>query len=150
MKYGFLNSLPKILLDRDKIAQVMDNLLSNAIKFTQRGGDITIQANVVNSQDVTQFSGDQNRLNNVYSFVKVSISDTGVGIPAECLTKIFDKFQQVNNHGKGGIKGTGLGLSIAKHIVLDHGGNIWVESNVRKGSTFHFTLPCRYDYALNG
>jgi len=143
------DSIPNILLDRDKIAQVMDNLLSNAIKFTLPGGTITIKANVVESHDVTQFFKEQNRLNNVHSFVKVSISDTGIGIPAECHKKIFDKFQQVNNQGKGGIKGTGLGLSIARHIVLDHGGDIWVESNTGEGSTFHFTLPCSYDYALS-
>lgn len=143
------DSIPKILLDRDKIAQVMDNLLSNAIKFTLPGGTVTIKANVVESHDVTQFFREQNRLNNVHSFVKVSISDTGIGIPPECHKKIFDKFQQVNNKGKGGIKGTGLGLSIAKHIVLDHGGDIGVETNVGKGSTFLFTLPCSYDYALS-
>jgi len=143
------DSVPKILLDRDKIAQVMDNLLSNAIKFTLPGGTILIKANVVESHDITQFFREQNRLNNVHSFVKVSISDTGIGIPAECHKKIFDKFQQVNNKGKGGIKGTGLGLSIARHIVLDHGGDIWVESNMGKGSTFYFTLPCSYDYALS-
>ena len=143
------DSIPKILLDRDKIAQVMDNLLSNAIKFTLPGGIVTIKANVVESHDVTQFFREQNRLNNVHSFVKVSISDTGIGIPSECHKKIFDKFQQVNNKGKGGIKGTGLGLSIAKHIVLDHGGDIGVETNVGKGSTFLFTLPCSYDYALS-
>mgnify|MGYP001571175126 CR=1 FL=1 len=142
------DSIPKILLDRDKIAQVMDNLLSNAIKFTQPGGTITIKATVVESHNVTQFFREQNRLNNVYSFVKVSISDTGIGIPAECHKKIFDKFQQVNNQ-KGGIKGTGLGLSIAKHMVLDHGGDIWVESNTGEGSTFHFTLPCNYNYVLS-
>lgn len=140
--------LPKILLDSDKIAQVMDNLLSNAIKFTPSGGDITIRATEVASGNVSHFFAEQNRLNNVHSFVRVSLSDTGIGIPAECHKKIFDKFQQVNNKGKGGMKGTGLGLSIVKHIVLDHGGDIWVESNAGKGSTFHFTLPCRYDYAL--
>ena len=143
------DSIPKILLDRDKIAQVMDNLLSNAIKFTLPGGAITIKANVVESHDVTQFFREQNHMNNVHSFVKVSISDTGIGIPTECHKKIFDKFQQVNNKGKGGIKGTGLGLSIARHIVLDHGGDIWVESNTGEGSTLQFTLPCNYDYALN-
>src|SRR3972149_2544896 len=142
------DSIPKILLDRDKIAQVMDNLLSNAIKFTQPGGTITIKATVVESHNVTQFFREQNRLNNVYSFVKVSISDTGIGIPAECHKKIFDKFQQVSNQ-KGGIKGTGLGLSIAKHMVLDNGGDIWGESNTGEGSTFHFTLPCSYDYVLS-
>ncbi|MFN3533193.1 MAG: ATP-binding protein [Candidatus Brocadia sp.] len=137
--------LPKIPLDTDKIAQVMDNLLSNAIKFTPSGGSITIYVDEVESGDAPHFFAEKNRLNNVRSFIRVSISDTGIGIPAECHKKIFDKFQQVNNKGKGGMKGTGLGLSIAKHIILDHGGDIWVESNAGKGSTFHFTLPCRYD-----
>lgn len=143
------NSVPKVLLDRDKIAQLMDNLLSNAIKFTLSGGTITIDAKEIDSHNVSHVFVEQNWLNKVQSFVKVSISDTGIGIPAEYHKKIFDKFQQVNNKGKGGIKGTGLGLSIAKHIVLDHGGDIWVESNTGSGSTFHFTLPCNYDYALN-
>lgn len=142
-------SLPKILFDRDKIAQVLDNLLSNAIKFTPPGGTITIQVHEIESQSIPHFFAGQNRLNNVHSFVRVSISDSGIGIPAECHRKIFDKFQQVNNTGKGGMKGTGLGLSIAKHIILDHGGDIWVESDTGKGSTFHFTLPCRYDYVLH-
>lgn len=140
--------VPKILLDRDKIAQVMDNLLSNAIKFTPSGGVVTIRVNEVASQNIPHFFAEQNRLNNVHSFVRVSISDTGIGVPAECHRKIFDKFQQVNNKGKGGMKGTGLGLSIAQHIIRDHGGDIWVESDVGKGSTFQFTLPCRYDYVL--
>ncbi|NUO10305.1 MAG: HAMP domain-containing protein [Candidatus Brocadia sp.] len=141
--------MPQILLDRDKIAQVMDNLLSNAIKFTPSGGMIKIRVSEVESQNTPHFFAGQNRLNNVHSFIRVSISDTGIGIPVECHRKIFDKFQQVNNKEKGGIKGTGLGLSIAKHIILDHGGDIWVENNKGKGSTFHFTLPYRYDYALN-
>lgn len=142
-------SLPQILLDRDKIAQVMDNLLSNAIKFTPSGGSITIQVDEVESYDIPHIFQEQNRINNIRSFVKISISDTGIGIPVEYHKKIFDKFQQVNNKGKGGIKGTGLGLSIAKHIILDHGGDIWVENNTNSsGSTFHFTLPSNYDYTL--
>ncbi len=140
---------PKILLDRDKIAQVMDNLLSNAIKFTPSGGNITIDVHEMDSHDVPHFFAETYRPGNVHSFVRVSISDTGIGIPVECHKKIFDKFQQVNNKGKGGMKGTGLGLSIAKHIIHDHGGDIWVESNNGKGSVFHFALPFRYDYALN-
>ncbi|HHT9110424.1 MAG TPA: ATP-binding protein, partial [Candidatus Brocadiaceae bacterium] len=142
-------SLSQILLDRDKIAQVMDNLLSNAIKFTPAGGSIAIQVNEVESYDIPHIFKEQNRLNNIRSFVKISISDTGIGIPVEYHKKIFDKFQQVNNKGKGGIKGTGLGLSIAKHIILDHGGDIWVENNTHGlGSTFYFTIPSNYDYAL--
>lgn len=142
-------SLPKVLLDREKIAQVMDNLLSNAIKFTPSGGRIIITMSEVDSKTVPRFFAEQSRLNNICSFVQVSISDTGIGIPVECHKTIFDKFQQVSNKAKGGMKGTGLGLSIVKHIILDHGGDIWVERNTEGGSTFHFTLPFRYDYALH-
>lgn len=142
-------NIPKVLLDREKIAQVIDNLLSNAIKFTPSGGKIIIAIGKVDTTTVPQFFAEHRHLNNVHSFVQVSISDTGIGIPVEHHKKIFDKFQQVNNKGKGGMKGTGLGLSIVKHIILDHGGDIWVESNMGQGSIFRFTLPFRYDYVLH-
>ncbi len=148
IQWGDGSPIPAILLDRGKIAQVMDNLLSNAIKFTPPEGSITIRAEVVESLGSPKIFGDQGPMNAVHSFVKISVLDTGIGIPEECHEKIFDRFQQVNYKGTGGIKGTGLGLSIAKHIVLDHGGNIWVESNPGKGSAFHFTLPCKYSITL--
>jgi signal transduction histidine kinase len=144
------NPIPEILLDRAKIAQVLDNILSNAIKFTPNNGAITITVKEAESTPVLPILAKQNRLNDVHSFIQVSISDTGIGIPIEYHTKIFDKFQQINSRGKGAIKGTGLGLFIAKHIVLDHGGDIWVENNTMgNGTTFHFTLPAKYEYALN-
>jgi len=142
--------IPKILLDSDKITQVLDNVLSNAIKFTPPGGTITIKAKEVDSSFVSPDIVKQNQPNNVHSFIQISISDTGIGIPVEYHKKIFDKFQQVNNTGKSSIKGTGLGLSIAKHIVIDHGGDIWVENNSSgNGTTFRFVLPAKCDYALN-
>ncbi|MEK6622345.1 MAG: ATP-binding protein [Planctomycetota bacterium] len=151
IKIQYVNGdpVPEVPLDRNKIAQVMDNILSNAIKFTPSGGMITITHNEIAPSVAAHVSLEQKRINNVNSFVQVSISDTGIGIPVEYHQKIFDKFQQVDNKGIGGMKGTGLGLSIAKHIVLDHGGNIWVENNNVKGSTFHFTLPCKVDYGQN-
>lgn len=151
IKIQYVNGtpVPEVVLDRNKIAQVMDNILSNAIKFTPSGGMITITHNEVAPSGAAHVSLEQKRINNVNSFVQVSISDTGIGIPVEYHQKIFDKFQQVDNKGIGGMKGTGLGLSIAKHVVLDHGGNIWVENNNGKGSTFHFTLPCKVDYGQN-
>lgn len=142
-------STPEILIDRDKVSQVLDNIFSNAIKFTPSGGTITVKTYEIETTNISHVLEEQNRLQNIRSFIQVSISDTGVGIPAEYHKKIFDKFQQVVNKGKGGIKGTGLGLFIAKHVVLDHGGDIWVESNEGKGCTFHFTLPSRYDYVLH-
>jgi len=151
IKIQYVNGVyvPEVLLDRNKIAQVMDNILSNAIKFTPSGGIITITHNEIEPSSVAHVSLEQKRINNVNSFVKIGIADTGIGIPVEYHQKIFDKFQQVDNKGIGGMKGTGLGLSIAKHIVLDHGGNIWVENNKGKGSTFYFTLPCKVDYGQN-
>ena len=142
-------SIPEMLLDREKIAQVMDNIFSNAIKYTPTGGSISIKVKEVEPSHISRVLVKENGLNNVHSFVQVSILDTGVGIQAEYHKKIFERFQQVNGKGKGGIKGTGLGLYIAKHIILDHGGDIWVESNAGNGSTFNFTLPSRYESFLN-
>jgi two-component system phosphate regulon sensor histidine kinase PhoR len=108
-------------VDRKLIGRVLGNLMHNAIKFTPAGGRISIEAAPTNGQ------------------VKVSISDTGVGIPAEDLPRIFERFYKVDRaRGK---SGTGLGLAIARHVVEAHGGRIWAESVEGKGATFYFTLP---------
>jgi signal transduction histidine kinase len=103
----------------------MENLIGNALKFSSEGGKVVLSAYVKNY-------GKQ--------FVEVAIADTGCGIPKENLEKIFDKFKRID-HGRETDRGTGLGLSIAKHIVADHGGKIWAQSKLGKGSTFFFTLP---------
>ena len=72
--------------------------------------------------------------------MRIAITDTGCGIPQEGLKEIFEKFKRIET-GKGTVRGTGLGLAIAKHIVDKHGGRIWVESEIGKGSSFIFTLP---------
>ncbi|MCK5707354.1 MAG: response regulator [Candidatus Aureabacteria bacterium] len=121
------NELPekniKLFLDPGKITQVITNLISNAYKFTYDGGVITVKA----------IDGELN--------VTISINDTGVGINKNDLPKIFDKFVQVNRTDGPGIKGTGLGLPISKGFVEKHGGHIWAESEVGKGTTFFFTIP---------
>ena len=109
--------------DRLRIKQVLVNLLSNAIKFTPEGGRIRLEARVQES------------------FVVVSVTDTGVGIPPEEHESIFDKFHQVGATTKGVREGTGLGLAITKRLVEQHGGSIWVQSQPQQGSTFLFTLP---------
>jgi PAS domain S-box-containing protein len=109
--------------DRLRIKQVLVNLLSNAIKFTPEGGRIRLEARVQES------------------FVVVSVSDTGVGIPPEEHESIFDKFHQVGATTKGVREGTGLGLAITKRLVEQHGGTISVKSQPQQGSTFLFTLP---------
>jgi PAS domain S-box-containing protein len=110
--------------DPDRISEVLTNLLGNAIKFTPTNGRVTVS--------MTQ-NGD--------GWVKVSVADTGPGIPADEAARIFDKFYQVTQTEKQKARGTGLGLSIAKALVEMHGGKIWLESQAGKGSTFCFTLP---------
>lgn len=121
--------LPLLSLDAGRIQQVLDNLLSNAVKFTPATGAITIA--VSHQRDTGQPEG----------WVEVRVSDTGVGIQEEDTERIFDKFYQSSQPQGESRQGTGLGLAIARHIVLAHGGRIWVESQVGKGSTFMFTLP---------
>lgn len=141
--------IPEVLLDQEKILQVLENLFSNSIKFTPEGGIVTIKAFVVDSSVLSFVLSQESKLNKIQSFVQISVSDTGIGIPEKYHDCIFDKFHQVVNKERSGIKGTGLGLFIAKHIVLDHGGNIWLENNSDRGSTFHFALPLRVDFDLN-
>ena len=111
--------------DERKIKQILLNLLSNAVKFTPEGGRISISANKTESG------------------AEVSVSDTGIGIAPEDQPKIFEEFRQVGSDSTHKTEGTGLGLTLAKKFVELHGGKIWVESEVGKGSTFTFTLPER-------
>ena len=119
------NNLPLVLIDGDRTRQVITNLLSNSIKFTPEKGKISI------------------KIRDDKKYLEVSLSDTGIGIPAEQISKIFDKFEQVREIRERvkGPRGTGLGLAIVKSLVEAQGGKIWVESEVDKGSTFYFTLP---------
>ncbi len=119
-----LDEVPADLLvevDHKMIGRVLGNLLHNALKFTPTGGRITVGATPTESQ------------------VKVSVADTGVGIPAEDLPRIFERFYKVDRAREKG--GTGLGLAIARHVVEAHGGRIWAESVEGKGATFYFTVP---------
>jgi two-component system phosphate regulon sensor histidine kinase PhoR len=126
------DQLPRIIVDPDRIQQVVINLVHNAIKFTPAGGCITISAQPAPA------AGE----------VIVSIRDTGVGIASEDLPRIFERFYKTDRARSGG--GTGLGLAIAKHIVQAHSGRIWAESNVGKGSVFYFTLPMAHDVLPDG
>ncbi len=110
-------------VDADKIVQVLNNLLSNALKFTPAEGEIRVR--------LTPGSP-----------VEIAVADSGPGIAPQDIQRIFNKFEQVAGHAGNGIHGTGLGLPLVKEIVERHGGAIRVESEVGKGSTFAFTLPC--------
>jgi signal transduction histidine kinase len=112
-----------IFADIDMLKTVLRNLVSNAIKFTNNGGLININA-VENSGNVT-----------------ISVSDNGIGINPNNLAKLFDITEVITTKGTLKETGTGLGLLICKEFVEKHGGEIWVESEVGKGSEFRFTLP---------
>lgn len=114
--------LPDMLGDRDRYDQILTNLLGNAVKFSPPGGTVTV------------------RLHSIPDGVECQVIDAGPGIPPNQLPRIFEKFQQVEalDRRKGG---TGLGLTIARALVEEHGGKIWVESKVGRGSQFIFQVP---------
>ena len=116
-------SLPMLNFDAGKIEQVLNNLISNAIKFSHRGTRVRILL-TSNNDSVT-----------------VAVRDQGQGIPAEEFSKLFKPFSMLSVRTTAGEQSTGLGLAIVRRIVEGHGGRIWVESEVGKGSTFSFTLP---------
>ncbi len=116
------DGLPKVVGDKNWLEQVMMNLVSNAMKFTEKGS-VTCRARKINNE------------------IMISVIDTGIGISAVDQEIIFEKFKQAGTTIKGKPKGTGLGLPICKEVVTHHGGRIWVESELVKGSIFSFTLP---------
>jgi two-component system phosphate regulon sensor histidine kinase PhoR len=114
--------LPPVRGDEARLGQVLVNLLHNAVKFSPDGGDVTVRAFREGNE------------------VVVSVADQGIGIPRAALPRVFERFYKVDRaRVRGG--GTGLGLSIARHVVRQHGGRIWVESEEGTGSVFSFALP---------
>ena len=122
IKFNTDKDIVEVLVDRDRMTQVLTNLIGNAVKFTEQG---VIEVGVHDTGD----------------HVLVSVKDTGCGISQEDLPKVFDKFQQFGKSFAAGQEGTGLGLSICEGIIKLHGGKIWVETETNKGSKFIFTLP---------
>ena len=121
------NELPGslgITADKNKIEQVFINLIDNAVKFNRQKGSIIIQAG--------EIAGNK---------IKITVKDTGFGIPAQDLPRVFERFYRVDKARSRALGGTGLGLSIVKHIIESHGGSIDVESSEGLGSEFSFTLP---------
>ncbi len=123
LNYEIAAGLPDIMGDRDRLAQVLTNLIGNAIRYTRKGGKIMVRAYPVEKA------------------VRVDVQDTGIGIAPEDLGHIFERFYRADHPLVQETRGTGLGLYIVKMFVEMHGGRIWVESEVGKGSTFTFILP---------
>ena len=115
--------LPPISADRDRMTQVASNLLNNAVKYSPTGGRVTV---------ATRADGSQLRL---------EVRDEGLGIPKEALETIFERYSRVDSVATKDIQGTGLGLPIVRQIVQLHGGKVWAESELGRGSVFHVVLP---------
>jgi two-component system phosphate regulon sensor histidine kinase PhoR len=124
------------LMDADRIGQVLLNLLHNAVKFTAAGGSVAVQTSLVESP-----LGDVAGAQQSGQWLLVSVRDTGIGIPAQELPRIFERFYKVDRSRTRNAGGTGLGLAIAKHLVEGHGGRLTADSAEGRGSTFSFTLP---------
>jgi signal transduction histidine kinase len=103
---------------------IVRNLVSNAIKFTNVGGKISVEA-----------------ISNNNHFIEMKVSDSGIGIPPELKSKLFLLSEKTSRPGTDGEMSTGLGLLLCKEFIEKHGGKIWVESEVGKGSSFYFTIP---------
>jgi PAS domain S-box-containing protein len=123
---GFIVDAPSLALwvDEDRILQTLGNLIGNAIKFSPAGTEIILRARVQSATEAI-----------------ISVEDKGRGVPPEKLDIIFERFQQVDASDSRDMGGTGLGLAICRNIVRQHGGRIWAESVVGRGSTFYFTVP---------
>ncbi|MBU7031159.1 MAG: PAS domain S-box protein [Theionarchaea archaeon] len=126
LKTDFPENQVVIMADESRLKQVLRNLLDNALKFTKQG-EIIIGF---------QLEGDQ---------VIFKVKDTGIGIREEDHQIIFDKFRQAEGGMTREYGGTGLGLSVARELVILHGGKIWLESEIGRGSTFYFSIPCKKD-----
>lgn len=118
------NTFPGLVaVDPMRLKEIFYNLLGNAVKFTPAGGNIMVETKETSE------------------FVRITVADSGIGIPADQLQQIFEKFYQVGYATSGVREGTGLGLAICKRLIEMHGGSIWIESEPGHGSRFHFTLP---------
>jgi signal transduction histidine kinase len=113
----------QVYADREKIAQVLQNLVSNAIKYSARIDVITVH------------------FKKVENCLQVAVEDHGTGIKAADHEKIFDRFYRVDDENGKAVKGYGIGLYLSKEIIKQHNGEIWLKSEVNKGSKFYFTLP---------
>ncbi|MBN1870116.1 MAG: GAF domain-containing sensor histidine kinase [Candidatus Omnitrophica bacterium] len=115
--------IPEMMLDSSQTERIFINLIGNAVKFTPQHGTISVKAHLNDG------------------VVTVEVSDTGIGISEENISKLFAEFYRIDNQINQNVKGTGLGLALAKKIVEAHKGRIWITSKLNQGTTFHFTLP---------
>ncbi len=134
-----VGALPAILVDSEKTQRVLQNLIGNAIKFSRSGSAVVVKASAAPIrkpfQEETLFGEEAD------DAVRITVSDAGIGVPGDQLTKIFEAFYQVDASPTREHGGAGLGLSIVKNLVQAHGGDVWAESEPGVGTSIHFTMP---------
>lgn len=135
------NTLPDVYADIHRFEQILSNLVTNALKFTPDGGSVKISAKTVSDQDLIEKELIQPTVPLCGNYIQISTKDTGVGIKKEDISKIFEKFSQIENSLNRNVGGVGLGLTITKQLIDAHLGAIWVESSVNEGSDFSFVIP---------
>ena len=122
--------LPPFMIDKKKLAMALYNFAENAIRYNVKNGQVIVRVEMMKNKP----------------YADIQIKDTGIGIPADDIPKLFSKFFRAANALKFKTEGSGLGLYIAKNVIQAHGGEVWVESELNRGSTFHLTLPT--DFSL--
>jgi signal transduction histidine kinase len=140
IKLRLVRPLPRVNIDRQKVEQLMTNLLVNAMKYSPQPGDIEVVVRQAQDREECRGMPGEASQSDPPCLI-VSVADSGVGIPTEELELVFQRFYRANNRLTRATSGAGLGLYIWKIIVEAHGGQIWGESAVGKGSTFSFSLP---------
>jgi len=138
----------KMWFDFDKIEKVMFNILSNALKYTPENGKIKVNVSIDPQDKPGSFYFKKQHLINFEKWLKIVITDNGVGISKRNLSKIFDRFYQVDELSKTVVGGTGIGLAVAKEMVNIHHGKIFVESEEHKGTSFNIRLPLLEEHTL--
>lgn len=134
-----LHPEPEAYYDADKLSKIITNLLSNALKFTPKGGKVSFECRVQNAE--CQITDSLDTLHSALDTLAIKISDTGIGIPPEQLASIFDRFYQVDSSVRRSFEGSGIGLSLVKELVDVLKGEIRVESEANKGTTFYLSFP---------
>ncbi|HOI15348.1 MAG TPA: response regulator [Geobacteraceae bacterium] len=146
LSVAIAENLPAGRMDRNKVVRLFGNLFSNAFKFTSEGGVVEVTAELLDNADgiadrIPPGTYPVEELPRKGAFLMAAVRDTGIGIPRDALGAIFDKFVQAKHRRAGKTKGSGLGLAFCRKVMDAHGGYIWVESEVGKGSTFAVLFP---------
>ncbi len=132
LEFNLPPKFPVLQADRDKISLALHNLLGNGLKYTPQNGEVTVSATVEEGQ------------------ISIEFTDTGIGISPDDRERIFDRFYRAKDKRVADSTGSGLGLAIARDVIRLHGGDIFVESELDKGSTFTLTLPITEEAILSG